>query len=312
MNFRSIPSAIPPQLAIQNDNPCSTSSPLPTVSQIEYWAEYYCNPGCTEPVTFYCGTTEPFFVRCDDDLDEPPEGVAAGPFTATRVTLGWTDSTLVTQVDPDINSFQSTYVMAFDTVRFEITGGVFGVNTYDTTSFYFYYFNGEDDPDFEYLYDTLHFYDFETDTWIDCPNITPSLVLSTDGIHLMQFEMLPLLEPGGCLDGYHLTGGDLIYCDVYALVNNFINPGGIQQIENLQSSFVFNYEGETLNCNESPADLFRVDADFELQLEVLTSDLSCDTIEINANLAQGVNPIGFDDPFPEEYRPDVLFDSVYF
>jgi gliding motility-associated-like protein len=292
--------------------PCAVISPLPIVNEIEYWVDYFCDVNtCADPIQLLCGTSNSFFVSCEDDQEMPDEGVSGNFFGAQRLTFGWTDQDLSIPVDPNDPGIAINTAMPFDEVELVVLGEVFGSAMYDSTIIHYTYYADQAAPFFDHLSDSLRFFDVETNAWYTCLNIGPTFITSQDGVHLTEFDLTGLTEPGGCLDGLHLTQGDLIELYMYVEVTPAVQAD-LELLPNFNAGFTFYYDGFRLGCNDVPGELWLTDPGYEVVVESEAPDISCDTIDIKVSILHGQGKIGNIDPFPFEYRPYIDVDSIYF
>ncbi|MEO1712421.1 MAG: hypothetical protein AAFU60_03715, partial [Bacteroidota bacterium] len=293
--------------------PCAVVSPFPIINQISYEVAYFCDvDACTEPVTIYCGVSNDHFITCEDNLTTPDEGVSIQSLDIQRTSYGWTDETLTTKVDPGlIPGLNLKNLMPLDTAHLEVLGTVFGTTSnYDTTRFVLSYYNGQNAAYFNWITDSIRYFDVETNTWYECVDQTNVITGLENGAHTLELDLFPLLQPGACLDGIQFTQGDsiLIYMDMW-LGNTA--PGAANLIPGLKGSFLFKYEGEDLGCNDIPEQMIFIDPGFQLDVSSEFSGIACDTVTFRANVIQGDNGVGPNDLFPFEYRPYTLFDSIF-
>ncbi|MCB0703884.1 MAG: gliding motility-associated C-terminal domain-containing protein [Saprospiraceae bacterium] len=290
--------------------PCAIVSPTPSVHQIQFTSQYFCDANCTDPVDIFCGSSKSFIVRCENDLVVPPEGISAYEFQTTRRSMGWTDASLSTKVDPLSPGLELSRAMVFDTVRFQVAAQVYGLGNYNNSQYYLFYFNDSDNPYFEYIDGSLTFYDQETNSYTSC-TFAPNNVVDQNGAHSMTFDMANLFSPGSCLQGLNITAGDSIFVDFDVVMLDNL-PASITPVGGLNSGFLFDYNGEMLSCNEVPAILELIDPGYVFEVSLLTTQSACDTLVFETRLLQGRNSTGLLDPFPFEVRPYARFDSLTF
>ena len=296
----------------QNPNAeyCPLSGGLPEVHNIEYFANYYCDPdNCDAFFQLYNGQTDDFVVDCES----PPagsSGVVTTDFIAERQTLGWTDSSLAEKVNPDNPNLRLDRTYVHDLVKLTIPGVAVGDGQFDTTYLELTHYSGSMNyPHYNVLADTIHFFDTESNQWATCTNVPFDSIIIEGGIYIHNYNLRPLFEAGGCLEGMHFTSGDSIRFEIMIQ----ISPNAyhsLRQIPFFQAGFTYQIDGNLLDCGKHGTLLSKANPFAGVQRDVHYSEFSCDTITAAYNLYQASDRANNYDVFPDEFRPYAVYDSV--
>lgn len=297
-------------VTVGNSEYCPVSGALPSVHRFEYRGDYYCDfTNCPQSYRLYSGNSSPFVVDCDEPPATTASGVRTSGFTARRLTLGWTDSSLSEQVSPNNPDIRPDRAYRYDLVKFTITGKAMGAGIFDTSYFDLIHYSGRSQPRFYALADTLSFYDSETSEWLSCPMVLSDSTANAGGIYSYYYSMAPLFQPGGCLAGRHLTGGDSLKLEVIARVDGYV-PRELDIINLLGAGINYVVSQDTFRCGRHGAAFSTADPGYVFETALRHSRLSCDTLTMVFNLAQGTDEANPTDLFPNEFRPYVVFDSI--
>lgn len=295
-------------LEIGPDAPCPIQTNNFELHSIEYRMEMFCGlSDCSPPpLTVLCETAGPFVLTCHFSPFWPG-GVQAESLSLQRLSLGWTDATLSQRVSPAAPGLALQRAMPHDTVLFTVPAAVFDEGM-ENLRLSVSYFAGSEW--LKFLTAELEFFDYETGASQSCSG----LEVNTDTIPYFQRMILPIAElfaPGGCLDAWSLTANDRFVCRLSVEVTENI-PVGLNRVPGLRAGYQFEWNGNTLSCNVRPAVLEVLRPTSSSTVHVQLPDTGCDTLNLIHRLYQYLHGTGNEDPFPFEYRPFVLRDSVTF
>jgi len=278
------------------------------IAQFEIWMTYYCEPqNCPTPIELFCTESSQFIVSCPNLSNV--SGVFSKGLDIRRLNLGWTDESLSQKVDPTTSGIQLKTAMTHDLVQFEYASIISGTGVFDTSSIQFLYESTDSMVLLDYQTDTLFFFDSETGQTIQCSNIGISSSNYQQETFTAEFSILDLLNPGSCLEGFHLTDGDsLIFRVNYRVTDNAPDVPTI--VSNLGIAHNYVVEGFNYDCGLAAGVLKIFNPNYQFSFSPNFRGDGCDPVQYIVNLVQGSNLTAMQDPFPFEYRPIAIWDSL--
>ncbi|MEM1323498.1 MAG: gliding motility-associated C-terminal domain-containing protein [Bacteroidota bacterium] len=299
----------PPPQNIDASLPCGgLSGNTHNLFQIEVWMDWFCDrTTCTDPIQLYCGQSNPILVLCPQ-----PQNFNGGYISTMEIfrsTLGWTDESLGQKVSPNTPGIRRDIAMANDLVEIEVATYGVGSGVFDSSYLEVSFLDTTNTPWLEYYSDTLFFFDGETGQNLICVESSLDSIFNLGELHIEQYRLLELFEPGGCFEGFQFTEGDsLRFNIVYQVTENV--PPKPSTVPKLSTQFYHVNNGTEFNCSTNRA-LFKVFNPIHRFTFVSNySGLGCDTIRLNYGLLQGARFLGVEDFFPFEVRPIATYDSL--
>jgi uncharacterized protein (TIGR02145 family) len=261
--------------------------------------------------TYWCGDSPVFGIQC-------PPGNCPDPsisvFNFQRKTLGWTNDRCTTRILPTTSGIRLDHAMAKDTIRITAAGRLHG----PVDSLYFKLKHNAvggtwgNQLFFDYISDTLRFYDSETTTWFTCSNLSPQTTNAATSVLSTYFGNLN--NPGGCMAGVSYTAGDSLSYVVYGIVKN------IAQLEwrvvpSLRANFHWKNQSIETSCNEMGSTFSVLGSNYPLVAATNYQSIvieGCAAFLYEGLVYRTLDVCGGDNGFPNEVRPFCLIDTMTF
>jgi len=261
--------------------------------------------------TYWCGDSPLFGIQCPV-VNCPDPSISV--FNIRRTTLGWTNDQCSTRISSSTPGIRLDHAMSKDTIRITASGRLHG----PVDSLFFRLKHNSvggswgNQLFFNYLTDTLRFYDAETSSWHTCANLSPQITDGSTSIYSVYFGDLTI--PGGCLGGTTFTTGDSLSYDIYGSVKNIAQVDW-RVVPGLRGSFYWRNQDTELSCNDL-GNTFSV-LGSNLPFGVSTNYQSIVLEGCTAFLYEGLvfrtlDGCGGDIAFPNEVRPFCLIDTITF
>ena len=261
--------------------------------------------------TYWCGDSPLFGIQCPvTNCPDPSISV----FNIQRTTLGWTNDRCTTRIAPSTAGIRLDHAMSKDTIRIAAAGRLHG--NIDSL-FYRMKHNAiggawGNQLFFDYLADTLRFYNSETATWFTCTNLSPQITNgATSGITTYFGN---LTNPGGCLAGVSFTSGDSMSYTIYGRVKNIAQMEW-RVVPVLRSDFHWKNQGSDALCNDLGASMTVLGSNFPLVTGTNYQQIvisGCDPFQYDGMVYRTLDACGGDNGFPGEVRPFCLIDTITF
>ncbi len=278
-------------------------------TNLKFWCDNTLYP--SRFFTYWCSETPTFGIQC-------PVGSCTDPyitqFDVQRMTMGWVDNQLTQKADPSTPGVSLDHAMALDSIRISSTALLNG--SYDSLFFYLHHNNlpgnWSNHLFFNYLTDTLQFYDSETNTWVICSDLAPSIRNGTkSGLTLNISE---LTSTGGCLDGYTISDGDSIKYIVIGQVRN-VDRTGWETVPEFRAHFYNREFGEEKYCNDRGItyNILGSNLTFSRNTYINPATIEgCDDLLFYGQIYRWLDICNGENTFPNEVRPYVVLDSITF
>ncbi len=297
------------KVPLQTD--CNSShNPTATIStNLKFWCDKSLYP--SRFFTYWCSETPVFGIQC------PPIGCLdpyVSDFSIERTTLGWKDSQLSEKVDKETPGLQLDYAMARDSIKI-VTKGT--INELSDSVYYILHHDNipgswSNNMFFDYLTDTLEFYDFETDNWITCAGLNPTISNAQVSELVLNISDLTLL--GGCFSGYTFTAGDSLIYSIYGQVRNVAKTQW-ETVPALRSHFYNIKNNKDEYCNDRGATFNILGSNLTFSKNTWINPTlieGCDDLQFYGEIYRWLDDCGGIKAFPNEVRPYVVMDSLIF
>jgi len=297
------------KVPLQTD--CDVShNPTATIqTSLRFWCDKTLFPA--RYFTYWCSESPVFGIQC-------PLGACVDPyvsdFTVERTTMGWVDNQLSKKVDKETPGIQLDYAMARDSIKISTTG----VINENTDSLYFILHhdnilgNWSNQLFFNYITDTLEFYDVETATWLYCHNMNP--VITDGSISELSLNISNLTNTGGCFDGYTFTSGDSLRYSIYGQVKD-IERSQWETVPGFRSHFYNIKDNKEEYCNDRGATFNIVGSSYTFSNNTYINPTiveGCDDLQFYGQIYRWLDDCGGLIAFPNEVRPYVVLDTLIF
>ncbi|MBC8319923.1 MAG: PKD domain-containing protein, partial [Bacteroidetes bacterium] len=261
--------------------------------------------------TYWCSESPVFGIQC-------PAGSCSDPyisyFSVERTTMGWTDNQLSQKVDPSTSGIHLDYALARDSILIETVG----ILNESADSLYFLLShdnlpgNWSDHLFFDYISDTLYFFDFETEVWYTCSNLNPNITNSNTSSITLNFSNLTL--SGGCLEGINLTAGDSLRYIIYGQVRNIARTNW-ETVPAFRARFHNVELGNENYCNDRGITFNILGSNYVYVDNTFINPTiieGCDDLYFYGQVYRWLDACGGEIAFPNEIRPYVVLDSMTF
>ncbi len=261
--------------------------------------------------TYWCSNSPVFGLQC-------PVGSCTDPsislFKVTRTTLGWTDNHLTAKVSPATPGLRLDNAMARDSIRVEAAGKING----PVDSLYFKLSHTAlgggwgSQLFFNYLADTLFFYDNETATWHTCTGLNPQITNGATSSLVTYFGNLT--NPGNCLNSLSFTAGDSIRYVVYGSVKNLAQTQW-QTIPTFRASFYWTDAKKNKSCNDIGTTFNVLGSKYNFNVTTFYQQIvlqGCTSFLYEGLIYTNIESCGGDIAFPHEIRPYNVLDTLTF
>jgi PKD repeat protein len=290
---------------------CSVQhNPTGSIStNLKFWCDKTLFP--SRYFTYWCSSSPVFGIQCPPGLCQDPYTTE---FTVKRNTFGWIDNQLSKKVNSSTSGLSLNKAMAMDSIKI-IAKGLLN-KAYDSL---YFELNHQNLPGnwsnhlfFDYIIDTLLFFDQESNDWFICSNLTPEITHgSSSGLRV---NLSKLTLPGECYNGLSFTAGDSLIYIVHGQVRN-ISRTAWETVPGLRANF-YNIESNNRKfCN-----------DLGNTFKILGSNYSFwRNTRINPTIVEGCDDLLFigyiyrwldicnnEVSFPNEVRPYVVLDTITF
>lgn len=298
-----------------DDSAICTAPYEPRVYRVEAHMTWTCGNGCDQTVELLCDQSDPFTLDCPRPGDTSQmHGIFADSFWVRRVTLGFTDHSLTTRVDPNTPGLALGVGAPYDTVLVQAIALIDGTpgDLFDSAKIEVYYHNGFVDAYFKHLDTKITLLDAETGQSFQCDQLFTS-EYSLNGYHIWDIELLPLTQPGGCLfaAGARLSPGDRIIVEIRAHVSETVPNTDVTILDDLRVRFPFVYHGDSLLCKMKNTAFGVILPDYSFSVTQLFPKTVCDPLRLELYFNQGFSPAVDMDIFPGEIRPQFIYDSLW-
>ncbi len=298
-----------------DDSAICTPPYEPRTYKVEVKMTWTCGNGCDQVLQLLCDSGDPFTLDCPrpDDTSQM-HGIFADSFWVQRITLGFTDHTLTTRVDPNLPGLELTTGIPYDTVLFRASALIDGTagDLFDSAQIQVYYYNGSLNPFFQHLNTAITLVDAETGQSFPCDQlVTGESYL--DGYHIWEITLLSLTQPGGCLfaGGVHLTPGDRIEVEIKAHLNEALPNNEVTILDDLRVRFPFMYHGDSVLCKMKNTEFGVINPDYSFAVNNIFPVEVCGNMRLEVYFNQGLSAAINSDIFPGEIRPLYVYDSLF-
>jgi gliding motility-associated-like protein len=226
--------------------------------------DYFCGSGCYGKIPLACFNSPEFFSVCDGEV----KGIVSeGKFVIeqmniVRQTLGYSDSTKMQKPDPATEDLDLGTLMTFDTFLLEVPFDIRCDADYTNLRFRLIQnpiitiINGVRDTAFvfDFISDTLKFYDGETGVWSKCDNVLGPQYFNTqnDG-YRNRFIKNGNFSNLACLSGTYSSPDSLVLI-VKAVVKDEVR----NNVQRLQLRTDLDYTQDGCDQNSKAALFFNV------------------------------------------------------
>ena len=100
---------------------------------------------------------------------------------------------------------------------------------------------------FDFVTDTLRFFDVETSTWYNCSGLSPQIINGATSYLKTYFGNLT--QSGNCLEGLNFSAGDSLYYVIYGVVKNIAQTEW-KTVPAFRAQFHWRSSGNDLYCND--------------------------------------------------------------
>lgn len=287
-----------------------THNPTATVeTNLRFWCDKTLYP--TRFFTYWCSVSPVFGIQCDPGTCVDP---FVSDFIVERTTMGWTDNQLSEKVDRDTPGIQLDYAMALDSIKIVSKG----VISSTSDSLYFTLTQGNlpgnwsNSLFFNYLVDTLKFFDVETDTWLNCINLNPTI--TNGSTSELTLNISSLTQPGQCFEGYTYTDGDSLVYSIYGQVRN-VARSNWETVPALRSSYYNITDGNKEYCNDKGATFNILGSNYNYSDNTNINPTvveGCDDLLFYGQIYRWLDDCGGTIAFPNEVRPFLVLDTIVF
>jgi uncharacterized protein (TIGR02145 family) len=261
--------------------------------------------------TYWCSNSPVFGLQCptagctDPDISE---------FTVKRTTLGWTDYHLTANVTPSTPGLRLDHAMARDSIRIEAAGRING----PVDSLYFKLSHSSlgggwgNQLFFNYLADTLFYYDSETATWHSCAGLNPQITNGATSSLVTYFGNLT--KAGNCLNGISFTAGDSIRYVIYGTIKNMAQ-GEWQTVPTFRGCFYWTDNKINKSCNDLGTTFSVLGTNYNFSVSTFYQQIvlqGCSSFLYEGLILTTMESCGGDLAFPNEVRPYNVLDTLTF
>lgn len=285
-------------------------NPTGTINtKLRFWCDNILFP--SRFFTYWCSTSPVFGIQCPLTTCQDPY---ISGFNVERNTFGWIDNQLSKKVNRNTSGILLNKAMALDSIK--ITTKAVLNNTYDSLFFELQHDNLPGDWSnnlfFNILTDTLHFFDFETDNWYECFDLSPEVI--TGSVSAINVNLSSLTEPGGCLNGLSFTTGDSLIYIVHGQVKNVAQTGW-NTVSGLRARY-YNIESNNEKyCNDLGTTFNVLGSNYPFYRNTFINPTvveGCDDLLFYGQIYRWLDVCNNDISFPNEVRPYVVLDTITF
>jgi len=289
--------------------PCGGFVSDPPVSIVlDYWLEYYCGEECDDPFLLYCDQTPPFSLFCETATTTVGFVISEMGYSVNRLNYGIPDESCLPMVNPTDPGIAVDIYMPGDTVELRLNAAVLNLDNADDSFIRISYPNFSGLNLLQFESGELTLVDAETGDTIICPINAPTSTGFVNDEYREEFSLLDLVQPGACLDGYHLSDGDQLFFTAFYVASDELEEVP-NTINNFQGLVSFLFEDQLFDCGGRTAALTLFKPSFEHDFRTVYSRNGCDTLGLALSYTQ-LAEVGEDDPFPYEIRPIISWDSI--
>ncbi|MEI6898487.1 MAG: PKD-like domain-containing protein, partial [Bacteroidota bacterium] len=261
--------------------------------------------------TYWCSNSPTFWMQCPPPNCPDP---SISQLKVTRTTLGWINKNLAAKVLPSTAGLRLDNAMSRDTIRVEANGRLNG--TIDSL-----YFKLKHDAIggawgnqlfFDYVADTLYFYDRETNSWHVCSGLSPVITNGSTSTLITYFGNLT--SPGNCLNGYGLTSGDSLHYVVYGRIKNIAQTEWYT-VPVFRGYFFYKDLNKENSCDSRGVTFNVLGSNFPAVASTFYQQIvlqGCTQFQYEGLFYRSMESCGGDGGFPNEYRPFVVLDTLIF
>ncbi len=261
--------------------------------------------------TYWCSNSPIFGLQC-------PVGSCTDPsisyFNVKRTTLGWTNNLLTAKVSPLTPGLRLDNAMARDSIRIEAAGKING----PVDSLYFRLSHTTlgggwgNQLFFNYITDTLFFFDNETATWHFCAGLNPQITNGATSSLVTFFGNLT--GPGNCLNGVSFTAGDSIRYVIYGSVKNLAQTNW-QTVPTFRGYFYWVDGNINKYCNDIGTTFNVLGSKYNFWVTTFYQQIvlsGCTSFLYEGLIYTSIESCGGDIAFPNEIRPYNVLDTLTF
>ena len=259
--------------------------------------------------TYWCSDSPVFGIQC-------PPGSCLDPYLADffveRTTMGWTDNHLSHKANSETPGIQLDHALARDSIRIVALGSLSSLT--DSLCFELQHDNlpggWSNQLFFDYISDTLEFYDLESNTWIICPNPGPEI--SNGSTSKLTLNLSALTLQGGCLEDYSFGAGDSVRYIINGQVRN-VTKAQWETVPGFRAHFYGVESGQKEFCNDrgSTFSILGSNYPFLYKTPTIPNNIEgCDDLHFNGQIHRYLDICSNEITFPNEVRPYLVLDSI--
>ncbi|MCX6245259.1 MAG: hypothetical protein NTU98_11210 [Bacteroidetes bacterium] len=261
--------------------------------------------------TYWCSNSPVFALQCPNPSCTDP---SISYFKIKRTTLGWTNNLLTAKVSPATPGLRLDNAMARDSICIVAAGKING----PVDSLYFKLSHTSlgggwgNQLFFNYLADTLFFFDNETSTWHTCSGLNPQITNGATSSLVTWFGNLT--NPGNCLSGYSFTAGDSIRYVIYGSVKNLAQTNWIT-VPTFRGSFYWTDTKVSKSCNDIGTIFNVLGSKYNFSVSTFYQQIvlqGCTSFLYEGLIYTSMESCGGDIAFPNEIRPYNVLDTLIF
>lgn len=296
---------VPIMIECESDPP-----PLGSIStRLQVWCDKYLYKD--RYFTYWCSTTPIFGIQC-------PTGSCPDPsitsFSVKRLTMGWTDNTCTTRVNPSVSGLRLDNAMAGDTIRIEASGLLNG----NIDSLYFRLQHDAmpgawgNQLFFTLLTDTLIYYCSAIDRTDTCVNLSPQISNGTTSYLTTYFG--DLTASGGCLNGISFSSGDSLRYVITGKIRS-VARNNWETVPVFRGRFYWQENGLEEFCNDRGVTFNVLGSNYPFVTTTFYQQIilqGCTSFQYEGLIYRSLDACGGDATFPGEIRPYCVLDSMTF
>jgi uncharacterized protein (TIGR02145 family) len=278
-------------------------------TELKFWCDRTNYPN--RFFTYWCSNSPIFGMQCPITNCPNP---SISMFRIKRTTLGWTNNMLTAKVDPNNPLLRLDNVLSRDSVKIEAAGKING--PVDSL-----YFRLQHDAIggawgnrlfFDYISDTLYFYDVETGSWDTCWNLFPTITNAATSTLVTYFGNLT--QPGQCFAGKSFTAGDSLYYVIRGQVKNVAQTEW-RTVPALRARFHYTEINKQMYCNDRGFTFNVLGSNYNFSTTTFYQQIvlnGCTSFVYEGLISMSMEACGGDIAFPAEIRPFLVLDTMRF
>ena len=261
--------------------------------------------------TYWCSTSPVFGIQC-------PPSTCTSPYISSlrvsRTTLGWTNNLLTSKVNSSSPGLRLDNALSRDSIKIEAAGQLNG--PVDSL-----YFRLQHDAlpggwgnrlFFDYLTDTLYFYDIETDTRHTCTNLSP--LITNGATSVLQTYFGDLTSGSGCLNGLSFSAGDSLHYVIHGMVKNVAQTEW-RTVPAFRGNFYWKEMNLPTYCNDRGVTFNVLGSNYPFTVTTFYQQIvlqACSSFVYEGLISRNLDVCGGDIAFPNEIRPFFRLDTMIF